>query len=132
MPPFGPLKRGDDLWRSTCFEAFLAPKPGGPYVEMNASPSGAWAFYSFDGYRKRSSARAALCVEGIETTLQPQEFHITARVCGLEELSAVRGSCKLGLSVVMEDNAGAFSYWALAHAPGKPDFHHDATFMATL
>jgi hypothetical protein len=25
---------------------------------------------------------------------------------------------------VVEDEHGALSYWALKHAPGKPDFHH--------
>jgi hypothetical protein len=31
---------------------------------------------------------------------------------------------RLGLSAVIEDKAGHMSYWALAHPPGKPDFHH--------
>jgi hypothetical protein len=25
---------------------------------------------------------------------------------------------------VIEDQSGGVSYWALAHPPGKPDFHH--------
>jgi len=29
-----------------------------------------------------------------------------------------------GLSAVIEDISGGTSYWALAHPPGKPDFHH--------
>lgn len=132
IPPFEVLKCGDDLWRSTCFEVFCAPKPGDTYIEMNASPSGAWALYSFDGYRKRSSERVAVRVDGIETTLHAQEFLLTAKICGLKSLSALPGRCKLGLCAVMEDNTGVCSYWALAHVPGKPDFHKEATFVAAL
>jgi hypothetical protein len=29
----------------------------------------------------------------------------------------------LGLTAVVEDAAGALSYWSLHHAPGPPDFH---------
>jgi hypothetical protein len=31
---------------------------------------------------------------------------------------------RIGLSAVIEDTNGEISYWALAHPPGKPDFHH--------
>jgi hypothetical protein len=37
-------------------------------------------------------------------------------------------SWRLGLSALIDDTGGARSYWALAHAPGKPDFHHAASF----
>jgi len=33
-------------------------------------------------------------------------------------------SWRLGLSALIEDQSGGMSYWALAHPPGKPDFHH--------
>ena len=39
---------------------------------------------------------------------------------------------KVGLSVVIEDTDGTKSYWALAHPPGAPDFHHPTCFAATL
>ena len=42
--------RTDELWRTTCFEAFV--RTDGGYVEYNLSPSGAWAAYRFDGYRE--------------------------------------------------------------------------------
>jgi len=38
----------------------------------------------------------------------------------------------LGLSAVLEDRDGGFSYWALVHPPGKPDFHHRDCFALTL
>jgi hypothetical protein len=39
---------------------------------------------------------------------------------------------RLGLSAVIEDMAGGKSYWALAHPPGKADFHHADSFAREL
>ncbi len=38
----------------------------------------------------------------------------------------------LGVSAVVETKEGSLSYWALAHPPGKPDFHHPDSFALTL
>jgi len=38
----------------------------------------------------------------------------------------------LGLSAVIEETSGRKSYWALAHPPGKPDFHHTDSFALEL
>jgi hypothetical protein len=38
----------------------------------------------------------------------------------------------LGLSAVIEETSGAKSYWALAHPPGRPDFHHADGFALML
>ena len=38
----------------------------------------------------------------------------------------------LGLSAVIEEHDGTLSYWALRHAPGKPDFHHRDAFALEL
>jgi hypothetical protein len=38
----------------------------------------------------------------------------------------------LALSAVIETLDGAKSYWALAHPPGKPDFHHADCFAIEL
>jgi hypothetical protein len=39
---------------------------------------------------------------------------------------------RLGLSAVIEETSGRKSYWALAHPPGKPDFHHADCFAYEL
>jgi hypothetical protein len=39
---------------------------------------------------------------------------------------------KLALTTVIEDDSGTLSYWALKHAPGKPDFHHPDGFVLEL
>jgi hypothetical protein len=37
-----------------------------------------------------------------------------------------------GLAAVIEDGEGNLSYWALAHPPEKPDFHHRDCFALKL
>lgn len=53
------------------------------------------------------------------------------------DLSAVHGlpddqDWKLGLSAIIEEEDGQKSYWALAHPPGKADFHHIDCFAQLL
>jgi hypothetical protein len=42
------------------------------------------------------------------------------------------GAWRVGLSVVIEESSGRKSYWALAHPPGKADFHHSDCFACEL
>jgi hypothetical protein len=42
------------------------------------------------------------------------------------------GALRLGLCAVIEDALGRISYWALAHPPGRPDFHHPDCFALAL
>jgi hypothetical protein len=37
-----------------------------------------------------------------------------------------------GLSAVIADKDGRTAYWALAHPPGKADFHHKDCFALQL
>jgi hypothetical protein len=52
----------------------------------------------------------------------------------LDSLPELRGSggLRLGLSAVIEDTQHSLTYWALAHPPGKPDFHHADGFALKL
>jgi hypothetical protein len=53
-------KRGVELWRHTCFEAFLRASRGETYIEFNCSPSLEWAVYRFSGYRAGMAAARAI------------------------------------------------------------------------
>ena len=116
-------ERADELWRHTCFELF-APTDDG-YREFNLSPSGAWASYRFDDYRSRMTpSDERVQVLGLETE---------AAWATLEALvEPPPGATRVGLAAVIEDINGTISYWALAHPPGKPDFHHPDSFALTL
>ena len=43
-----------------------------------------------------------------------------------------QGPWRLGLCAVIEETDGQKSYWAAAHPPGKPDFHHADSFVVEL
>jgi hypothetical protein len=128
MPAPGARRRADDLWRHTCFEAFIAPAASAPaYLEVNVAPSLAWATYAFGDYR--SGRRAAL-----EAPLEELRVEHSARGLLLEaELGWDAGPApRIGLTAVLEEPGGSLSYWALAHAPGRPDFHRREGFVLQL
>ena len=43
IPPVAEPERTDELWKTTCFEAFLRPLGQRSYREWNFAPSGQWA-----------------------------------------------------------------------------------------
>ena len=127
IPAIAAPRRADELWRHTCFEAFLREPTGGGYVEFNFSPSTEWAVYRLDGYRQ--GGRIAEEIAAPRITLHPNAtgFELQASP-ELPHDSAWR----LGLSAVIEEEGGRISYWALNHPPGKADFHHSDCFALEL
>ncbi len=127
----------DELWRHTCLEAFLSFGDSDVYYEFNFSPSSQWAVYRFDAYR-----------QGM-TPLQPDppprviarrregelafdiDIHLGA-IPGLTAEEIDNREPRLAVCAVMESDHGRVSYWALAHPPGKPDFHHRDGFALVL
>jgi hypothetical protein len=118
--------RTDELWRTTCFEAFLRPEPGEAYVEFNFAPSRRWAAYGFTGPR---ADMAALAVAPPRIRFRAADDVAELHVA-LELPVAARG--RLALAAVIEAADGRISYWSLAHPSGRPDFHHAAGFAAAL
>lgn len=126
----GPAERADRLWQHSCFEAFVALTAGG-YVEFNFAPSEQWAIYRFEGYRDGMYEPIEVAPPDIYTdTDGSNRFALTAWV----DLSALilAGPSSLALSAVIESVEGDLSYWALAHPPGAPDFHHPDCFTLEL
>jgi hypothetical protein len=109
------------LWQHTCCEVFVAHALPA-YREYNLSPSGEWAAYSFGSYRNGAAVEV------------PDPRIALKRGDGRLELTAAipaePGRLRIGLSVVVEEEN--LSYWALRHAPGKPDFHHPGAFALEL
>lgn len=138
LPPRRNPAHVEGLWRRTCFEAFIAPAGTCAYLEFNFSPSSAWAMYRFDDYRTGMQALQPdqtpriVCRRHSRRLETDAEIHLDG--CGLSsplQGSAMNGA-RLGLTAVLQDVNGAASYWALAHPPGKPDFHHRLGFTAAL
>jgi hypothetical protein len=116
-----PPRAAGALWQHTCCELFVAQALPA-YREYNFSPSGEWAAYAFGSYR--NGAAVEIPDPRIEVKRDRERLELTATV-----QAAAR---KIGLSAVIEEDNGSFSYWALRHTPGKPDFHHPDAFALEL
>jgi len=128
LPPFSEPRRGDDLWQHSCFEAFIREPGDGRYVELNFAPSGEWAAYRFARYRSgRTDAEPA----PLRLETFPAEESFELRASYLLDLPA-QAPWQLNLTTIIEEADGRKSYWALAHPPGKADFHHDDGFALSL
>lgn len=133
LPQRSPSRRADNLSATTCFECFLKPVGDLAYYEFNFSPSGRWAAYKFDDYRSGGSD----LILGEEPLVHRETGELDVEdcyTCDIDvDFSDVPWTKRLlGLSAVLEEEGGHKSYWALAHPPGKPDFHHADCFGAEL
>ena len=115
IPPSASALRTDELWRTTCFELFVAGE-GSAYREYNLSPSGAWAAYEFDDHRQ--GMRNAEAHIEIKTSHDNKILILVAKI-----ESEIHLPAQTGLTAVIEELDGAIRYWSTAFAPGKPDFH---------
>ena len=119
--------RADDLWKTTCFEAFLRAEGEEAYREWNFAPSGQWAAYDLADYRERMAAADVETPPYIRV-----EDNLTWWALGAT-IAVETGTCwDLGLSAVLEEKNGTKSYWALAHGGDNPDFHAADCFVARL
>jgi hypothetical protein len=125
LPRPSPPSRADGLWTATCLELFLKPDGGEAYFEYNFSPSCAWAAYAFEDYRKGREELPMQLDPEIWLSTPGEHFFLSAK---FEMPRPALGSARMGLSAVVEEADGAKSYWALAHPPGAPDFHHPDCF----
>jgi len=128
LPPVVAAARADELWRHTCFEAFVRPSTGPVYCEFNFSPSTQWAAYRFDSYRSGMRDATEIAAPRIEVRSNAESYTLQAAL----ELDGLSRPWRIGLSAVLEEINGHKSYWALAHPPGKADFHHADCFALEL
>ncbi|HXU99367.1 MAG TPA: DOMON-like domain-containing protein [Caulobacteraceae bacterium] len=131
MPVAKKGARADGLWRATCFEAFLTAGPGAGYLEFNFSPSTSWAAYAFSAYRAGMAPAALRASPRIDVAIRPDCLELSATV-DLAGIIPREDPWRLGLCAVIEAADGVLSYWALAHPPGRPDFHDPLAFALDL
>jgi hypothetical protein len=128
VSPMTAAIRTDELWRHTCFEAFVGSSLSVAYYEFNFAPSTQWAAYRFSDYRTDMRVATEISAPQITVQSNPERYVLQASL-ELGPLLLSRGSTlRVGLSAVIEEISGRRSYWALAHPPGKADFHHSDSF----
>jgi len=129
LPAPAARTRADGLWQQTCAELFIC-KPGeDAYLEFNFSPSTAWAAYHFDGYRSGMRALQIAPPE-IQTARSEGVIEVIVTMQLIEDWQLP--ALQIGASMVVSEEQDNISYWAIAHPPGKPDFHHRDCFALHL
>jgi hypothetical protein len=123
--------RADKLWAHTCFEAFVGVPQSPGYLELNFSPSGEWAAYRFESYRQGMQPAALVAPPRLTLDRRGARLELQAEV-RLTGTEAAGRRLRIALSTVVEDREGRLSYWALRHAPGRPDFHHPDSFSLAI
>jgi hypothetical protein len=124
--------RRDDLWKTTCFEFFLAIKDLPQYWECNISPSGDWNVYQMDAYRRIGFRE--------ETAIQRLQFRTRRTKSGLmldaaidlNPIIRVGQILEVAVTAVIQTREGHETYWALAHHAPEPDFHLRESFILQM
>jgi hypothetical protein len=125
--------RAERLWTHTCFEAFVARDSSPQYLELNFSPSGQWAAYRFDSYRKGMAPAQLPATPRITVRRGGSRLELHAELALSATLPATaRAGLRIAVTSVVEDGEGRLSYWAARHPAGRPDFHHPDTFSLAL
>lgn len=127
-------QRRDELWQSTCFEAFLAldGRPG--YWELNLAPSGDWNLYTLSDYRQglRPEPRVnRLAITSGRQLLEAaggERFELGLQL-DLAALLPAGQPLLLSATAVLEHRDQGCSYWAWRHAGREPDFHRRESLL---
>ena len=128
VPSTAAATRTGELWRHTCFEAFVGSSQSVAYYEFNFAPSTQWAAYRFSDYRTDMRVVTEINAPQITVQSNPERYLLRASLELGQLLLSESSPLRVGLSAVIEEISGHRSYWALAHPPGKADFHHSSSF----
>jgi hypothetical protein len=128
------LGRASELWKTTCFEAFIGTSGNKEYWELNFSASGSWNLYHFDFYRSTLKPSIEERVDKIKFNNQ-NENDYTTRIkvqIPIQNLNLPGKKLEVGLTSVIEFKDKEKSYFALKHVGDKPDFHQRDSFVCSL
>ena len=124
--------RRDELWKSTCFEFFLAIKHLSQYWEFNMSPSGDWNVYHMDEYRRIGFREETLIQQlQFETQQEANQFTLGAAV-DLKPIIQQAQILEVGITAIVQTHEGNETYWALTHPAPQADFHSRESFVLVL
>lgn len=127
----GEPRRLDDLWQSTCLEAFLALAGDPGYWELNVCPSGDWNLYRLDAYRQGLRPEPAGAAPRLLRQAQPSGLDLAISL-RLPPPLASADALELGITAVIATRQGGLSYWALRHPGEQADFHRREAFALRL
>ena len=127
-PPSLNRTRKDDLWKTSCFELFLAIKDLPEYWEINLSPSGDWNIYHMDAYRRIGFMEETL-IQYLPFKAQKATdvFALNAAI-DLDPIVRAGQVLEVGIAAIIQPRNGIETYWALIHPGPQADFHSRESF----
>jgi hypothetical protein len=120
--------RRHELWRQTCLEVFFGIPGESAYWEGNFSPCGNWNVYRFSDYRQGMREEKAVARPVCRQVMEGGE-QLFSRTLDIHKICGDSSDLEIGISCVLKDVHGVFSYWAIAHRGLKPDFHDRRSFL---
>ena len=124
--------RKHNLWKATCFEFFIAVKDQPRYWEFNMSPSGDWNIYAMDAYRQ-VNMREELAFTQLPFAFKKTNTEISLDISvDLNPILKFDQVLEIGVTTILQTNAGNESYWALAHPGPHADFHLRDSFTLVV
>lgn len=129
------LIRGHELWKHTCFEAFLKIPNTTHYFEINQNSLFQWNVYEFDNYRNNMKESQNLILKTMTLdTSKKAVLGIHSRFQWSDTFRKYNNlkSLQVGLTSVLESVDHKTDYYAIAHTNIKPDFHHFDSFKLQL
>ncbi len=116
------IMRADNLWKTTCLEAFWAVPGEQKYWELNISPGGKkWNCYRFENYRQ--PVLPVVCYDYEIQNISVAAGTLECSVLGKSVLPGIEAS----LCVIVR-TANGTHFFSTAHAGSKPDFHNRGSF----
>ena len=125
-------ERRHELWKTTCFECFLARKDQPLYWEVNLSPSGDWNIYRMDAYR-RVGFREEERLSQLQLEMRENNGSFSLRtVVDLSPVFSESDVLEASITAIIVSTDGTETYWALTHAGQQADFHIRSSFTLEL
>ena len=118
------MGRHHELWKQTCFEAFIQPANKVPYFEVNLSTQKAWNVYGFEAYREPQPPTEVSSADAIK--IDVKEGNLKAVI---QFRKSEFKKVKVSLCAVLNLKDIGPTYWSFAHADQKPNFHKFESFI---
>jgi hypothetical protein len=125
------MGRAMNLWEHTCLECFIGPVSQPDYIEINLTTSGQWNSFHFTDVRQEMAESPLLVCESMSPTPPRPDGYDCAAQFNLSAWAEV-AEFRIGIAAVIETRAGERHFFALAHPPTRPDFHHRANHLIQL
>ncbi len=126
FPPFSEAARGNNLWRETCFEFFIAEEESLEYFEFNFSPSGKWNAYSFISHREGMKEEK---VNNIRIKSARKKNNIVLEASFTLPYGKNFSRPEIQLAAILKTEKNVRHFFAIENSDLKPDFHDRQYFL---